>query len=352
MGKFMDNASGIGAIASGASSLFGAFNAIGAGKRQKKLMDYQYKKEEAYQKNMAQHNWQNYNSPSAQRRAMEAAGINPFVGDSGLSPQQMNMNAGSPELQDPADPGAGFASNIQAGASSLFQMGEMKRVNDSIIAKNQADANQAQANANSTNMQLPGVLDLQELEKNLKALAGSNAELQNVILGIEAQYKKDQTIAGLEKMRQELNESIERTNLSISQQKLNDKLMSQIDQAIIESRSRIGVNNSQIGLNNASADLKSALLETENKLRDGRLRLTENQAREVLISAFGKEVVTMKGYHELAEAMTGTERASGWASLIDKYIERFSDGKQESSYDSRTEIYRRLVSSLAALENR
>lgn len=113
-------AAGIGALVSAASSAVGAINSTGVSKRQRKMIDFQYGKEEAYQKKMAEHNWRNYNSPAAQRAAMRAAGINPFVGDSDIGGMQIDSNSSGPDLQEPADPGAGFASNIMAGASSLF----------------------------------------------------------------------------------------------------------------------------------------------------------------------------------------------------------------------------------------
>lgn len=272
MSNFSETAGGVGAIASGASSLFGAISSIGAAKRQRNLMDYQYKKEAAYQKDMAAHNWNNYNSPAAQRRSMEAAGINPFAGDSSIAGMQTTSNSTGPDLQEAADPLGGFASNIQAGASSLFQMSEQRRVNDSVIKMNEANANKAQADANQTNMMLPGNLDLQELDKQLKTIAGANDALRNQLLAIEAKYKERQTLLGLQQMQQEIDESLSRVQLNSAEQKVKDKMLEQIDASIRLANAQTSTEGAKQRNLDAGTKLTDAQRETEDQLRDRRSR--------------------------------------------------------------------------------
>lgn len=308
-------AMGIGALASGAASLG---SSLTSGSRQKKLMDYQYKKEASYQKDMALHNWNNYNSPAAQRRSMEAAGINPFAGDSSVAGMQMSSNSTGPDLQEAADPLGGFASNIQAGASSLFQMSEQKRVNDSIIDMNKANANKAQADANQTNMMLPGNLDLQHLDKQLKTIAGANDALRNQLLAIEAKYKERQTLLGLQQMQQEIDESLSRVQLNSAEQKVKDKMLEQIDASIRLANAQTSTEGAKQRNLDANSRLTDAQRESEDQLREGRIRLTKNQASAALAAAGLDKAKAASEWQDLFDVLTGAKRATSLYSLIDK----------------------------------
>lgn len=137
MASFGDIASGVGTILSGSSSLF---SGIGAGKRQRraqKWMEKMNKQNQQFQKDYTKYQndlerenqelyWQKYNSPAAQRSAMEAAGINPFVEGSVMQPMQADSSvsgSGSPGYPTPPDyvtPGLGA---IQDFGSSLSTLG-------------------------------------------------------------------------------------------------------------------------------------------------------------------------------------------------------------------------------------
>lgn len=137
MAGFGAIAGGVGTILSGASSLF---SGIGAGKRQRKAqkwMEKMNKQNQQFQKDYTKYQndlerenqalyWQKYNSPAAQRSAMEAAGINPFVEGSVMQPMQADSSVsggGSPGYPTPPDyvtPGLGA---IQDFGSSLSTLG-------------------------------------------------------------------------------------------------------------------------------------------------------------------------------------------------------------------------------------
>lgn len=137
MAGFGDIAGGVGTLLSGASSLF---SGIGAGKRQRRAQKWmekmnnqnqQFQKDYTkYQNDLERENqelyWQKYNSPAAQRSAMEAAGINPFVEGSVMQPMQADSSVsggGSPGYPTPPDyvtPGLGA---IQDFGSSLSTLG-------------------------------------------------------------------------------------------------------------------------------------------------------------------------------------------------------------------------------------
>lgn len=137
MAGFGAIAGGVGTLLSGASSLF---SGIGAGRRQRKAqkwMEKMNKQNQQFQKDYTKYQndlerenqelyWQKYNSPAAQRSAMEAAGINPFVEGSVMQPMQADSSvsgSGSPGYPTPPDyvtPGLGA---IQDFGSSLSTLG-------------------------------------------------------------------------------------------------------------------------------------------------------------------------------------------------------------------------------------
>ena len=136
MALFGEIASGAGTILSGASSLF---SGIGAGRRQRRAqrwMEKMNKQNQQFQKDYAKYQndlerenqalyWQKYNSPSAQRSAMEAAGITPFVEGSVMQPMQEDSSVsggGSPGFPTPPDyvtPGLGALQDFGSSLSTL-----------------------------------------------------------------------------------------------------------------------------------------------------------------------------------------------------------------------------------------
>nr|DAM54584.1 MAG TPA: DNA pilot protein VP2 [Microviridae sp.] len=137
MALFGEIASGAGTILSGASSFI---SGIGAGRRQRraqKWMEKMNKQNQQFQKDYAKYQndlerenqalyWQKYNSPSAQRSAMEAAGINPFVEGSVMQPMQADSSVsggGSPGFPTPPDYVTSGLGAIQDFGSSLSTLG-------------------------------------------------------------------------------------------------------------------------------------------------------------------------------------------------------------------------------------
>lgn len=138
---------GIGALLSGAGSVYGAASAGNMNNRNRKWQEKMYKQqrwdnEKAQQrywrdvKNYAQWSYDNFESPSAQRAAMMAAGTNPYFQDGVIQPMSPSQGGGS--AASPASvPSDGPyqnnpASNIMAGASSLaaagMQFSQMKNI--------------------------------------------------------------------------------------------------------------------------------------------------------------------------------------------------------------------------------
>jgi len=218
-------AAGVGSIMSGFGSIAGAASGLGSAYRQKDLMRSQYKMEEEYQRKMTKENWDKYNSPLAQKIAMKAAGINPYFGDSSIGGMQMSSDASSPNLQDAPNPLGEFASNIQAGASSLFQMGETKRVNDSIVELNKANARKADADAQGQENEN----SIFDLTKELRTLSVGNAKLDKLVKEIEVKYADAKSSEELRLLKQHVANAIVEGDVSAAQRDVLDRTVDKLD---------------------------------------------------------------------------------------------------------------------------
>lgn len=221
-------ASGVGSIMSGFGSIAGAASGLGSAHRQKELMRSQYKMEEEYQRKMTKENWNKYNSPLAQKIAYKAAGINPYFGDSSIGGMQMSSDASSPNLQDAPNPLGEFASNIQAGASSLFQMGETKRVNDSIVELNKANARKADADA----LGRENENSIFDLTKELRTLSVGNAKLDKLVKEIEVKYADAKSSEELRLLKQHVANAIVEGDVSAAQRDVLDRTVDKLDAEI------------------------------------------------------------------------------------------------------------------------
>ncbi len=234
---------------SGFGSIAGAVSGLGSARRQKELMRSQYKLEEEYQRKMTKENWDKYNSPLAQKIAMKAAGINPYFGDSSIGGMQMSSDASSPNLQDAPNPLGEFASNIQAGASSLFQMGETKRVNDSIIELNKANARKADADA----LGQENENSIFDITAEIRTLSRDNSKLLKLANEIDLKYKDAKSAEELRLLKQHVANAIVEGDVSAAQRDVLDRTVDKLD--------------AEIGHLVASTNKAIAETQTENVLR-------------------------------------------------------------------------------------
>lgn len=221
-------AAGVGSIMSGFGSIAGAASGLGSARRQKELMRSQYKMEEEYQRKMTKENWDKYNSPLAQKIAMKAAGINPYFGDSSIGGMQMSSDASSPNLQDAPNPLGEFASNIQAGASSLFQMGETKRVNDSIVELNKANARKAYADAQGQENEN----SIFDITTEIRTLSRDNSKLMKLANEIDLKYKDAKSSEDLRLLKQHVANAIVEGDVSAAQRDVLDRTVDKLDAEI------------------------------------------------------------------------------------------------------------------------
>lgn len=221
-------ATGVGSIMSGFGSIAGAASGLGSARRQKELMRSQYKMEEEYQRKMTKENWDKYNSPLAQKIAYKAAGINPYFGDSSIGGMQMSSDASSPNLQDAPNPLGEFASNIQAGASSLFQMGETKRVNDSIVELNKANARKADADAQGQENEN----SIFDITTEIRTLSRDNSKLLKLANEIDLKYKDAKSAEELRLLKQHVANAIVEGHVSAAQRDVLDRTVDKLDAEI------------------------------------------------------------------------------------------------------------------------
>lgn len=225
---FSTIAAGVGSIMSGFGSIAGAASGLGSARRQKELMRSQYKMEEEYQRKMTKENWDKYNSPLAQKIAMKAAGINPYFGDSSIGGMQMSSDASSPNLQDAPNPLGEFASNIQAGASSLFQMGETKRVNDSIVELNKANARKADADAQGQENEN----SIFDITAEIRTLSRDNSKLMKLANEIDLKYKDAKNAEELRLLKQRAANALLEGDVTVAQRDVLNRTIDKLDAEI------------------------------------------------------------------------------------------------------------------------
>lgn len=147
---FVETALGIGALLGGASSAGSAISSGSMNRKNRKWQEKMYKWQLQDNRDNTRAQWQenrdyakwlydNFESPSAQRAAMKAAGINPFVQGSAIQP--MNVQSGTPDTAEGGSvPSQGPyqnnpMSNIQAGASSLREFAMQQVQSENIQAQ-------------------------------------------------------------------------------------------------------------------------------------------------------------------------------------------------------------------------
>lgn len=164
MASFMDG--GFGAALNGATSLFGMIGQNQQYKRQLRMMREQ--NEFNKQERIAAQNWQrdmwnlenSYNTASAQRQRLEAAGLNPYMmmngGDAGIasssSSSPMATGAATPQAPNPME----MLSPLQQAFSQMAQLVQQDKQISS-----QIDVNNSQIGLNNSNVALNSIRGLQ-----------------------------------------------------------------------------------------------------------------------------------------------------------------------------------------------
>lgn len=344
MASFGDIAAGAGTILSGASSLF---SGIGAGRRQRRAqrwMEKMNKQNQQFQKDYTKYQndlerenqelyWQRYNSPAAQRSAMEAAGINPFVEGSVMQPMQADSSVsggGSPGYPTPPDyvtPGLGaiqdFGSSLSTLGARLDSIKADTDLKNAQAAKVQSETI-AQNNVNSIFDLTKAITEFDFLSKKYKtAVDKLNAEWAPIEKMQDAAEKQ----AAIEELRSRYTKQLAEAAKTDADREINkvlsDKLGKVYDADVAlkgEQAKTEGAKREDLG---ASAGLKSAQTRTEDELREGRKQVTDAQAKQILsVVGLNDQKLTREKYEDFLRFLNQDDSRSvgEWASKISRWL--------------------------------
>lgn len=360
MAGFGAIAGGVGTILSGASSLF---SGIGAGKRQRnaqKWMEKMNKQNQQFQKDYTKYQndlerenqelyWQKYNSPAAQRFAMEAAGINPFVEGSVMQPMQADSSVsggGSPGYPTPPDyvtPGLGaiqdFGSSLSTLGARLDSIKADTELKNAQAAKVQSETI-AQNNVNSIFDLTKAITEFDFLSKKYKtAVDKLNAEWAPIEKMQDAAEKQ----AAIEELRSRYTKQLAEAAKTDADREINKVLSEKLgkvydaDAALKDEQAKTeGAKREELG---ASAGLKSAQTETENELRRLRKGLTQNQINKITQDIRSSRVLSAEGIEKLYAWLRGDRDANSLFGLIDKYVTGSGKDLLSSRYNNDIRSY-------------
>lgn len=360
MAGFGDIAGGVGTLISGASSLF---SGIGAGRRQRRAqrwMEKMNKQNQQFQKDYTKYQndlerenqelyWQKYNSPAAQRSAMEAAGINPFVEGSVMQPMQADSSvsgSGSPGYPTPPDyvtPGLGALQDFGSSLSTLgARLDSIKA--DTELKKAQAAKTEsetiAQDNENSIFHLTAGIREFDFLSKKYKAaidkVHADWAEINQIQDSAERTARINELVA---REKKELAEAAKTDADREINKVLSDKLGNVYDADVALKGEQVkteGVKREELG---ASAGLKSAQTKTEDELRRLRKGLTQNQINKITQDIRSSRVLSAEGIEKLHAWLRGDRDANSLFGLIDKYATGFGKDLLSSRYNNDIRSY-------------
>lgn len=366
---FVGTALGIGALLGGAASAGSAVSAGGLNRKNRKWQEKMYnlqvtqRREDAQaqyerMKDYASWAYNKFESPIAQRSAMQAAGINPFFQGSALQPMgtpQGNVSqadGGSVPSQGPYQNNP--MSNIMAGASSLREAALQGVQAENIQA--QTEYTNAQRlktiaetkgieNSNSLFEFVRSAAESDALSKRFKAKIDQvNAEFAE-IKAIQDSAERDARIAELWSREENNLAQAAKTDADrLTVETLRDGMKRLQDAQIGNIQAQTETEGAKQTNLAADTDYKQALKRTEDALRDGRVRLTDQQASKVIEDIFGARIAQMREADDLARVLTGTDRTSSLWGLVDKLIESASRGDNGPvSQEIRDRYYRNIL---------
>lgn len=298
--SFAEAALGIGALLGGAASAGSAVSAGSLNRKNRKWQEKMYNLQATQRREDAQAQyermkdytswaWNRFESPTAQRSAMEAAGINPFVEGSVIQPMgtpQGNVSqadGGSVPSQGPYQNNP--MSNIMVGASSLREAALQGVQAENIQAQTElTNANRLKVQAETIGINKSNeILDIVKGIKDNELLSsGFRATMDK----IAAQYAEVNAIADVNEKAariQELNERAAKEAAEAAKtdsDRLISQYMADANKRAVEAQANLA--NAQAETEGAKRSNLEALTETEDALRDSRKSLTDAQAKHLL----------------------------------------------------------------------
>ena len=344
---FVETALGIGALLGGAASAGSAISSGSLNRKNRKWQEKMYnlqvtqRREDAqaqYErtKDYAQWAWNRFESPIAQRAAMQAAGINPFFQGSSIQPMgtpQGNVSqadGGSVPSQGPYQNNP--MSNIMAGASSLREAALQGVQAENIQAQTElTNANRLKVQAETIGINKSNeILDIVKGIKDNELLSsGFRATMDK----IAAQYAEVNAIADVNEKAariQELNERAAKEAAEAAKtdsDRLISQYMADANKRAVEAQANLANAQAQTeGAKQANfaadTDYKRALKRTEDALRAGRVNLTDAQAREVLSAAGLNDTKNVHEYQQFVYDLTHLGASKTPIEALDKFFLR------------------------------
>lgn len=308
------------AIMAGAAALTaatGTGSAIAQGKLNRKNRKWQekmYKQQVAdrradaemqfnRQKELADWAYRNYDSPAAQRAANAAAGINPFVEGSAIQPAQ--VNPGSAQAAQGGDvPGSGPYQNnpmsaLQSGASSLFEVAQMRKQFESIDAdialkdaqrvKTLAEA-QGQVNENSLFEFARSAAESDALSKRFRVeLDKVNADFAQVFAEADLTQRKALLQEIWSRVKNNLAQAARTDADRLTLDMLRDFQVKAIGAGISLTEAQTSATQAQTSLTQAEADYKRMLTKVEDSKLEPTLREIQSRINNLDKSSLSLE---------------------------------------------------------------
>lgn len=236
-------------------------------KAQWQAQEYFMDKQNKMNRENAKLEWDLYSSPIAQRRAMEAAGINPFApegssiqpGPTSVSGVDQGSSAGVPAGNQPAPLShlqPAFVEATNALMDAKMKEAQIKKVNAETLGVQLS--NRAKENENS-------LFDLVAADKYEQYLSNhfnrKRLEYEDTIKELRFQMEQGENMAViLDKLSNVVD------NLASAAKTDADRLwVDKVNQSIVD------LNEANAGAADASARLSGALADTEDDLREGRV---------------------------------------------------------------------------------
>lgn len=359
--------SGIGSFLAGGSAFGGAFTAGSLNKKNRKWQEKMNLRQFQQQKDLTKYvndleretnaeYWKQYNSPSAQRAAYRAAGINPFVEGSALQSVPASASpsvAGSPGTPIPSTPynenpwssiGQSASSFAQAALSAEKISAEVQNIKAN-TAKTESETI-AQQNENSLFGMVRQSAELDVLSKKYRAaLDAINVEWSSI--------EKMQDAAQKDAATQELLSRV-KSNLANAAKTDADRENQKILTSALENmyKSSATLSQEQAKTEGVKRENIAAQTETENALREGRIKINERQARQILNEIGLTEAKTLNEYEDLVRAMTNTKEVSSLWGYVDKLAARVSRKDGTASYSAAEDLRTRLLNALLEFQKK
>lgn len=339
MGKFLKALGGI------ATDLFaGQANSALSSLRGQAYNERNMALQNKYQKDMVDYVFQK-NDPARAADRWRRAGIAPQA-VFGNSPGGAGVasDASAPSSSNPDNDSRSF--NFVRTLAERQAMDNEKAVADATVNKLNAEADKLRGDTKDPDV----TKQQQKLDFDWALVKKEREDVQLEIDKINKQYEDAMKQADLSIKQQILFETLAKIDKLIADKEVSEQMKENLksQKALIEAQTKTE-GSKQRNLD-SSSDLNDSERETVDALRDGRVKLTNRQADQVLREIGLSEARTLNEYEDLVKAMTGTAPASSLWGYLDRLVARLDSGK--GGYANADELRRKLASSLLSFINK